>query len=300
MSSFTSIDLSRLPAPSIVDVSDFETILAALKADLVAAKPDLADVLDLESEPLVKVLETWAYRELLLRTAINEAGRGTLLAFATGGNLDQIAAFFNVARQVVTPQDLAQVPPVSAVLESDDRLRARVQLSFEGFTTAGSIGSYVFWALDASTDVKDVSVGSTVPGEVQVAVLSGVGDGVADGTLLGVVSSALSADDRRPLTDLVVVRTAAIVNYSVEAVLSIYPGPDASLVLAASQAAVDAYVVDHHRLGHDISISGLHAALHGAGVQNVNLIEPAADIVIASTEAAFCTSLTVTVGGVNV
>jgi phage-related baseplate assembly protein len=30
------------------------------------------------------------------------------------------------------------------------------------------------------------------------------------------------------------------------------------------------------------------------------LIEPAADIVIASTEAAFCTSITVTVGGVDV
>jgi phage-related baseplate assembly protein len=300
MSGFTSIDLSRLPAPSIIDLSDFETILAALKADIIAALPELESALELESEPLVKVLESWAYRELLLRTAVNEAGRSVLLAFATGGNLDHIGAFFNVSRLVITEANPSAVPPIEEVLESDERLRARVQLSFEGFSTAGSVGSYVYWALAASGDVKDVSVSSPNPGDVLVTILSTVGNGGAAASLLDEVAAVLSAEDRRPLTDLVSVVSGSIFEYTVEAVLTLYPGPDASLVLAASEAALGEYVSQHHRLGHDITRSGILAALHGVGVQNVSLVSPASDIVVGDTAAAFCTLVTVTVGGVDV
>ncbi|WP_341204787.1 baseplate J/gp47 family protein [uncultured Sulfitobacter sp.] len=300
MNAFTAINLARLPAPEIIDRKDFETILAEIKAWLVARDPGLEPILGLESEPISKVLEAWAYRELLLRAEIDDAGRGNMLAFAAGAQLDQLAAFYGVARAVLQEADPAAVPPVPAVLEDDTRFRSRVQLALEGFTTAGPRGSYVFWGLSASPLVKDISVASPLPGQVLVTVLSETGNGSADAALLQVVSAKLNDEDIRPLTDQVIVQGATIVPYQLEAVLTLYEGPDAEVVRAAALASATAFVTEQHRLGHDVTISGLHAALHLTGVQKVSLVSPVADLVIDGSEAAYCSSVSVTVGGRDV
>jgi len=189
---------------------------------------------------------------------------------------------------------------VPAVLEDDARFRSRVQLALEGFTTAGPRGSYVFWGLSASSLVKDISVESPSPGQVLVTVLSDEGNGSGDAALIQTVSDKLNDEDIRPLTDQVIVQGASIVPYQLEAVLTLYEGPDADVVRAAAETSVSAFVWDQHRLGHDITVSGLHAALHLAGVQKVTLVSPGADLEIDASEAAYCTSVSVTVGGRDV
>ena len=92
-------DLATLPAPQIIEPLDFEQILADLKADILDRAPELAEVLALESDPIVKLLEACAYRELLYRARVNDAARAHLLAFATGGDLDHLAAQYGVTRQ---------------------------------------------------------------------------------------------------------------------------------------------------------------------------------------------------------
>ena len=52
------IDLSQVPAPAAVETLDFDVLLAEIKADLIARYPDVSDVLNLESEPLTKLLKT--------------------------------------------------------------------------------------------------------------------------------------------------------------------------------------------------------------------------------------------------
>ncbi|MCA0905134.1 baseplate J/gp47 family protein [Ruegeria marisrubri] len=300
MSAFTAINLEKLAAPEIVNRSDFETVLGEVKAWLIAREPGLGPVLALESEPIVKVIEAWAYRETLLRAEVDDAGRGNMLAFAVGPQLDHLAAFFGVQRAIVQAADPDAVPPVPEILETDARLRQRTQLALEGFTTAGSRGAYVFWGLSASPLVKDIGILSPTPGRVDATVLSTSGDGVPDAALLTAVAAQLNHEDVRPLTDLVVVQPATIINYTIDASLIMYDGPDAAVVRQAAETAVRAYVSENHLLGHDITVSGLHAALHQPGVQNVNLTSPAANIVVSPTEAAFCTSVSVTFGGVDV
>jgi len=300
MSAFSAINLSELPPPVVIDRLDFETIFAALKADLIARDPDIAPVLELESEPATKVLQVWAYRELMLRAEFDDAGRGNMLAYASGANLENLAAFYGVTRALVMPADLLAVPPTAEVWESDDRLRLRTQLALEGFTTAGSRGSYHFWGLGASALVKDIGVRSPTPGQAEVTVLSTEGTGIADAPLQDIVFAALNDEDVRPLTTELVVQSATIVDYDVTATLTLYSGPDAAVVLAAAEAAASAFVQDHHRLGHDITVSGLHAALHQVGVQNVTMTEPAADIVVGPTQAAYCGSVTISIGGIDV
>jgi phage-related baseplate assembly protein len=296
---FTAINLDRLPPPVIIEQPDFESIFAARKARLIEIAPHLAPALDLESEPLVKLLQEDSYRELILRAAVQDAGAGNLLAFASGAVLDHLAAFYGVARQVVQEADASASPPVDEILEDDERLRSRVQLAPEGFTTAGSLGSYTFWALSASPMVKDVAILETAtPGEVRIVTLSTEGDGAPDAALLSAVDAI--TQPRRPITDHVLVEAATLQDYTVEAELILYDGPDAELVRLASVQAIEVFVDAHHRLGHDITIAGLHAALYREGVQNVTITSPAATLEIAGDTAAHCTAITVTVGGRNV
>jgi len=289
-----SIDLSRLPAPDMVEPLDFETILATIKADFLALAPDMVGVLALESEPVTKLCEVLAWREFLLRARVNDAGKSVMLAYARGGDLDQIAAGYNVTRQVIAPADLAASPPVPAVLETDADLRRRVQLAFEGFSTAGPGEAYVFHALSAHPDVLDASVASPSPGDVVVTVLSRSGDGVPAAAVLAAVNAALNAERVRPLTDHVTVQPAVVVNWTLTATLILWTGPDTSIVKASALANIDDYLSRQQRLGRSIHRSALLAALHVEGVKNVILTSPAADIAINAAQCGHCTDISVT------
>ncbi len=292
-SSSTAVDLSRLPPPDIVAALDFETILAALRADFAARLPAFDAFV--ESDPAIKLLEVAAYRELVLRQDVNDAARAVMIAYARGGDLDQLAALFGVARlELVAADPDAGVP---ATMEADDDLRSRVLLAPDGYSVAGPASSYVFHARSASGDVLDASATSPAPGDVVVAVLSRTGDGTAAPALLAVVDAAVSADTVRPLTDRVTVRSAAIVDYAIRATLYLYAGPDSGLILANARAALDAYLAQTRRLGRDVPRSALVAALHTAGVQRVVLAEPAADVVLDPTQAGHAATIELINGG---
>lgn len=297
MSAFTAINLEQLPAPQIVETLSFEQIKTEMLADFRIRYPYYTAIV--ESDPAYKLIEVAAYRELLLRARINDAAKGVMLAYAQGNDLEHLAALYGVTRQVVDAGNPTARPPVPPTYETDTRLRHRTQLALEGFTTAGSEGSYVFWGLSASGHVKDIDVVSPAPGEVTVTVLSTLADGAADNSLIETVYAALNADEIRPLTDRLTVQSAAITHYSVNATLYFYRGPDVDTVKALAESKLREYVTTHHLLGHDITISGLHAALHQIGVQNVVLHSPLQDIVIDKQQSAFCEQILLTVGGID-
>lgn len=261
--SANALDLSKLPPPAAVETLSFAALVAAIKADLIDRLPAAAAALDLESEPLVKLLEAFAYRELMLRSRINQSHLAATLAFATGADLDVAAA-----NLLVTRQDG----------ETDTDLRARAVLAQEGSSTAGPVGSYRFHALSASPLVADVAVTSPAPGEVRVIVLSEAEDGVADASLLLAVQEALSADDVRPLTDQVEVVSASVAPYSVAATLKIASGPDSGTVIDTAISAVQSYAAGQRKLNQRVTRAGLTAALVRPGVEDVVLSSPAADI----------------------
>lgn len=293
MAASNVIDLSNLPVPQIVEQISFDDIVSQMLADLqarmVAAGQPFTALL--ESDPAYKIIEVCAYRETLIRQRANEACEAVMLAFAVDGDLDQLGANVNVQRLVITPANPNTVPPTPAVMELDDNFRARIQLSFEGYTTAGSTNSYIFWGLSADGRVAGISPVSPTPGVVNVYVLSNVGNGAAPSDLLTNVTNALNAQNVRPLTDQVTVESAAIVNFEIDAVLTLYPGPDSSVVMAAANAAAQAYVNKMHAIGYDVTRAGIIAALFQTGVQNVALSSPAADVVIDDTQASYCTAI---------
>ena len=297
---FTPIDLSRLPAPVVVEQIDYESILAERKAYAVSLWPadqqaEVAATLALESEPLTKLLQESAYRETLLRQRVNEAALAVLLPFAQGADLEQIGARFNVVRLVITPANPSAVPPVAAVLEDYESLRERIQMAMEGLSTAGPRNAYIFHARSADGRVADASAISPAPAEVVVTVQSALGNGTAAPDLLAVVAAYLSDEDRRPVADRLTVQSAQELPYTVEAVLYLNSsGPESEPVRVAAETRLAALVNARRRLGQEVNRSALDAALHIEGVKRVEL--PGwADVVASLTQAPHCTAYSVTV-----
>ncbi len=294
------IDLSLLTAPTVIESLNYEAILAERKQYLISLYPpeeqeSITATLALESEPIVKLLQESAYRELLLRNRVNAAAAAVMLAFAKGADLDQIGANYGCARLVITAADDTAVPPVEAVYESDDDYRYRIQMSLDSYTTAGSKESYIYHGLSADGDVKDIEPVSPSPGVVTIYVLSRTGDGSASEELIEKVGATLNEESIRPMTDQVTVQSAAILNYTIDAELVLLPGPDQSVVQAAAVSALTEYTEAQKKLGYDITLDGIYKALRQTGVQKVNLTTPQNHISIGSGQAGHCASMNVTV-----
>lgn len=292
----TPIDLTQLPAPSVVEVLDFEAILATRKAHLVSLLPEaeraaVTALLELESEPATKLLEENAYQETILRNRVNEAGKAVMLAFALDGDLDQLGANVNVARLVITPANPNALPPVAAVMEDNDAYRLRIQEAPDGLSVAGPKASYEFHARSSDGRVKDASATSPAPAHVTVTVLANNDTGIADAALLATVARALNAEEVRPLGDRLTVQAAQVIDYQIEATLFIGVGPEVPILLDAARANAVRVSQPRRPLGHSIYRSACSAAVHVEGVRKVVLTSPAADIELNATQAARCTAI---------
>ncbi|RQJ03877.1 baseplate assembly protein [Pseudomonas aeruginosa] len=298
---FVAIDLSQLPPPHAVEQLDYEQILAERKAYAISLWPEdqqaeITARLALESEPLTKLLEENAYREMLWRQRVNEAALANMLASAQGADLNQLAANYNVRRLVIQPGDPSKVPPVPELLESDDSLRERAQMAWEGLSTAGPRNSYIFHARAADGRVGDASAVSPSPAVVVVTVQAAQGNGSAPADLLAIVDAYLNDADRRPVADRLTVQSAQVLEYRVDATLYLATiGPESEPILDAARARLTAYVHQRRRLGMEVSESAVHAALHVEGVRKVTLSNWS-DIAATPAQAPYCTGITLTLG----
>lgn len=324
------IDMSQLPAPAcIADVSfqseqDYllDTYTLAMREE--NEDPDFPR--PLVSDPAYQILSTVAYRMGIRRQEINEACLATMLAYATGTDLDHIGANHGVERLVDIPADLTADPEVPAVMESDDRFRQRIQLKIESVSTAGASGAYEYHVLSVSTDIVGVFIDTPIfsrtlshsiidqpnvialqvqydarlslpmPGDVAITVLL---KSDADTALLDAILPAINGQFIRPVTDNPILLPAEVIEYEVHATLYFYPGPSPEPALEAAQMALKAYTDNMYQLGHDIAVSGLHGAAHQAAVQRVEL-NISSDIIIEAHQAARCTAITVSMGGRDV
>lgn len=301
MNTFSAIDLSLLPAPQIVEQIDYEQILAERKTYAISLWPaeeqaGIAARLEMEAEPLTKLLEENAYRETIWRQRVNEAATANMIAFAKGSDLENLAANYNVKRLVIQAANSQASPPVPQLMETDDSLRERTQMAWEGLSTAGPRNSYIFHARAADGRVADATAESPSPAVVVVTVQGMSVDGTAENDLLAVVKTYLSDDNRRPVADRLTVQAAQILRYQVKAKLYLLTsGPETEPARSAAEQRLRAYVHQRRRLGMEVSESAIHAALHVEGVRKVEL-EGWTDIVATLYQAPYCTDIQLSVG----
>lgn len=286
------VDLSSLPAPSVLEPLDFE---AVYEEGLVVFRDYMGDNWSaaLESDPITKVLEVGAYIKVGNRARVNDAGKALLLAHAIRDDLDHLGANVNLKRLVIQAEDLLAVPPVPEVREEDDPFRERIQLAYEGLTTAGPRNSYILHARNASGLVADATAESPAPCNVTVTVLSSEGKGVASPELLATVKAALNDEDVRPVGDRLTVQSAQIIDYRIDAILHMNSvGPEVDASLAEAKSRVNAWINPRKRLGVEVARSAVDAQLHIAGVSRVELVGWV-DLAPTKAQAAWCTAVTV-------
>lgn len=277
----SEIDLSLLPAPKVIEELSFEEILVKKKARLLQfvpdeAKPIIAAVLELESEPLTIDLQQQAYDELILRQRINEAVAAELLALSTGSDLDNLAARMGLTRKIIQQADPEH--GIDEIRESDTDFRRRVQMYPETYAAAGPVAAYMAHALAASDQVADASVVGHFPQAGNVTVYIKSHAGIPDPALLSTVSDYLNAEERRPLCDTVHVVAGSPKKMTIKYLTEFERGPDKSLVAAKQSEDLDKLLQSVAGLGASLALSKIIGALDVVGAKKVILLSPKKDI----------------------
>ncbi|TQV72581.1 hypothetical protein FKG94_17925 [Exilibacterium tricleocarpae] len=147
-------DLAALPAPAAVEALDYEALLSACKEELQQRIPELNMAVLPESDPISKVLEVLAYRELLIRQTLNEAVRGSYLALANGPDLNRLLSLMQVGAGASEAGSM-RIPPV-----------------FNSVHTAGSKSAYLHLAGKFASDrAADIAVHMDSLGEILITLL---------------------------------------------------------------------------------------------------------------------------------
>lgn len=269
---FAPIDLSALPAPAVVEVWSFAAIVTARLADF-SGRMGLAaipyDVSSLQSDPAVMLQEVGAYREGLVLQRINDAALATMLAYAQGTDLDNVVAAFSTLR---------------AAGEGDPSLRARGQLAWEALSQGGTYGGYQYRAISADpvglaeVAVHGAEVAGVAPGQVMIVCLGANASGQPSPASLAAVVAAFPRASRK-VNDEIVVRSATMVPWSVDATLILADGADPASVVAAQTAALTAFAAARRAIGASVSPGAVAAVLgyNASGlVYDVVVRQPAA------------------------
>ena len=152
--------------------------------------------------------------------------------------------------------------------ERDEDYYERMRESLESYSTAGSINSYIYHAMSASTAISDVNVTSPEPGVVDVRVLL-EGGKLPTETVLEEIRKKLNADDVRPLTDFVTVSSPKEDLFEVD--LTFYTDKNlpvsSSIIDREVRKAVEEYLKwQQEKMGRDINPSNLIQRVMNAGV----------------------------------
>lgn len=297
----SSFDLSILPPPQLIEEPTFEAIFDEMLEIFKKQEPEYTYFL--ASDPVVKLIQAIAYRELVWRATTNDRARASLLAFAVEGDLDHLGSFYGVTRQRVQEADATANPPVPEVWETDTRFRERIQLRLASWSSAGPAEHYRFFALTADPRVKDAAVYSpdfpnflNTGGRVNVAVLSTEEGGNASFDVIRKVRERVTADDVRVVSDILTVESAIIQHVNVEA--KVYLSRNAPFSVFENLAKKFREKFDRASgLGWDVTRNWLHSALRDTGVHDVEFGEPTESRRIAPNEFPFLDRLELTFAG---
>lgn len=304
----STVNFSQLPTPNLIQELDYETIFNERKENFIALYPESEQekwrtTLNRESDPVVKILQENAYLELLYKNKCNADARSLLLAYAEESDLDHLALTeYGLVRLLITPADNSVVPPLPAIYESDERLKERCLLQFDGMNTAGSSNAYKFFALSSDGRVDGIKVYSHIDTPYLLDIIISqvdIQNGESTQELIDIVQHALDPEHVRPICDRPIVKSSIATPYQISARLFVGKNAEDSLLLEAANIRIQSYIQKARKNGQSIRLSALYAALHVDGINRVVIDAPASDIEIDVYHHSHCTATSITIGGVE-
>ncbi|GAL31229.1 phage-related baseplate assembly protein [Vibrio variabilis] len=266
------IDLSQYPAPPYFND---ETLDAIIQAHFDYIEHQEGIPLDKgNADPATWLVKSGAYREFLVREDFDRHVLSLFITHAKKTALDLIGLTYY------------QTPRLAD--EDDERYRARLLLAPLSYSVAGPEQAYRYHALSADDNVLAAVPYSPTPGEVRVAIMSTDNEGAPTQGLIDKVQAYLSADERRPLTDHVIVEAATRVEYVVVLDIELENGASPEVVKAEALEHVKAHTDSVTSFGKLVAKSALKHAAHRPSVVRVTVVEPSQDIELSSGQIPVC------------
>lgn len=188
-------------------------------------------------------------------------------------------------------------------VENDEAFRERIQIAPESFSVAGPVKAYEYFARSADTDIIDVAVMGppvTKPGYVDIYPLM-TGGTLPSSEVIARVYESCNADNVRPDTDFLTVKTPSVVDYNLSITYWIDEADSStsSYIQAAVERQIDEWVLWQRKaLGRDINPSELIKRVVEAGAKRCEVISPAFRV-LEAWEVAVCGNKSVVYGGLE-
>ena len=144
--------------------------------------------------------------------------------------------------------------------EGDERYRERIRLANSAYSCAGSENSYIYWAKTVSSDIIDVKViNEQQAGTIELVVMAK--DGAPTEELIEKVLKTCSAEDVRPMNDIVSVISPEVVPYDIEIEYTVMDGNQGQAIadLTGENGACNRFAeYTSAKIGRDINPDLLH------------------------------------------
>lgn len=219
---------------------------------------------------------------------------------ANGLLAGQVCEIVDPLPYIVSVQNMEEITD-GEEQEDDEHLRGRIRLAPETFTVAGSMESYIAQTKNAGSEIAAVTATSPTPGVVDIRFVLKGGE-LPNTAMIEAVEKYLSAEDVRPLTDLVRVSAPDIVEYEIVCTwfLSQENSTQYALIQAAVNKAIENYILwQKEKPGRDINPSELIRLIMQAGAKRIEITSPVFQE-LEQTEIARETAVNVTFGGIEI
>jgi phage-related baseplate assembly protein len=195
--------------------------------------------------------------------------------------------------------------------ETDQQLRDRIKLATSQYSVAGSRNAYIFWTKSANALITDVAVvtysenDTIVPGEVWIYPLLKDGQ-IPSSSLITEIETVLRAENVRPMTDTVLVKSPEVVDYQLEINVVKRPEYNGVDLITKLTVILNSFgIANYTMLGIDVVASYIESICRIEGVYDITVTIDSTkaltgrNLIIEPWELAKQSGLTVTVTGSN-
>lgn len=265
----TRDDLRALPSPQMVDNVEYQQILDGLVSDVRSIDPEFEAR---DSDPGMVLLREFAEYAYTLRQYIAVRAQAQLFPYATGADLDNLAAMVGVTRDVGQDDEQLRLAmldaPLAQVIGTEPDIVASTKRAVPGHIFAATA-----WVDDVG--VVQVRMTATPEGTDRRAHAHRLNGWVWPEDVETIIEY-LNDDARKLITVEYNIKRAQIDSYRIVGEVR-YRSRDTDLdpLLLATYRRASAYIDDHIRPGLPLWQSAVAASLFGPGVVDVKLTLPA-------------------------
>ena len=264
--------LDSLGPPNAVTEPDFDTVVADITNRVASALPTWTKSPD---SALAKVIDVEAYIQTLVRMEVNHALRSSILGYMSGADLARKAAGVGI------------IPTAG---ETDEQLRLRIPSAYRTLTISNT-QSVIALAKNTNPLITDAHMVLSNQNQTQTLYFLKASAGLLTSDEKTTLTTVLNGEYNKVAGKTVVVADPVKQDYLITANIR-YRSTDTDITpfQTAVRSALYAYILSHARLGQDIVLDDITAAIQAVpGAVYSTITKPAIEVTaVADTHYPWC------------